>query len=108
MIVVLLPDSTTSADLQPADILFPSIDSFQTYADVSGHSGASPVAYITAEFADDLFPADNLFVVGGDAQPNDRAESYSNGPLHTGSFAFFLRAYPLSDLVSNLFTFCIP
>ena len=39
------------------------------------------MAYITAEFAEDLLPADSLFVVGGDAQPNDRADIYSNGPL---------------------------
>ena len=62
------------------------------------------MAYITAEFAEDLFPADNLFVVGGDAQPNDRAETYSNWPLHTGSSnAFFLRTYPLTDFVSLIF-----
>ena len=59
------------------------------------------MAYITAEFAEDLLPADSLFVVGGDAQPNDRAAIYSNGPLHYGSsYAFFLRTYPLTDFVS--------
>ena len=66
------------------------------------------MAYITAEFADDLFPADNLFVVGGDAQPNDRAEIYSNGPLRYGSsYAFFLRTYPMADFVSlHIFPVC--
>ena len=107
MIVVLLPDSTNGddqvqpADLQPADILFPSIDSLLSYDDVNGHSGPDPAAYITAEFADDLFPVDNMFVVGGNDQPNDHADRYSNGPLSYGSsYAFFLRTYPLTDLVS--------
>ena len=102
MIVILLPESTNNADLQPADVLFPTIDSFQTYDYVSGYSGANPVAYITAEFADDLFPADNLFVVGRGGQPNDRADNYINGPLRYGfSFVFFLRTYPVTDLVSQ-------
>ena len=112
MIVVLLPDSTNGddqvqpADLQPADILFPDINSFMTYDEVDKHTGLNPVAYITAEFADNLFPADNMFVVGGDDQPNDHADRYSNGPLSYGSsYAFFLRTYPLTDSVSPQFFF---
>ena len=98
---MLLPEGVSHTSLQPADILFPSIDSFLSYDDVDGYSGPDPVAYITAEFADDLFPPDNTFVIGGDDQPNDRAESYSNGLFHNGfSFAFFLRTYPLTDFVS--------
>ena len=99
VIVVLLSDSTNSddqvqpADLQPADILFPSIGSFLSYDEVNGYIGPGPVAYVTAEFADDLFPADNTFVVGRNDQPDDNY--YSNGPLRYGSsFSFFLRSYP--------------
>ena len=97
------PRGVSPSFLQPPDLLFPTIDSLLTYADVGERgdgSGPSPVAYITAEFANHLFPDDNVFVVGADGQPNDRAESYSNGALHYGtSFAFFLRTYPLTDFV---------
>ena len=97
---MLLPEDFSPASLLPADALFPNIDSFMTYADSKTYKGPNPVAYITAEFDDKLFPSDSVFTVGVDGQPNDR--QYENGPLpHGTTFAFFLRAYPLIDIVST-------
>ena len=100
VVVVLLPEDFSPASLLPADALFPNIDTFMTYADSKTYKGPNPVAYITAEFDDKLFPSDSVFTVGVDGQPNDR--QYENGPLpHGTTFAFFLRTYPLINIVST-------
>ena len=53
------------------------------------------VAYITSEFAEADFPVSGQFVVGGDNQPNDLPNKYTNGPLTDGEhYTFFLRAFP--------------
>ena len=54
------------------------------------------MAYITAEFDDDLFPDSGLFVVGGEGvnAPNDRPDNYTNAPVcFSGRYTFFVRAY---------------
>ena len=93
--VVLLPDGGLDA-LSPPDQQFPSVASFSDYETANSYSGSDPLAYITAEFAGELFPSNGKFTVGDETQPNDRMNLYVNGPLPRGySFTFFLRAYPL-------------
>lgn len=76
------------------DILFPSLDSFQTYQQVKDQRGANS-GYIAAEFGSDLFPTDNMYTVGDPGQPHDK-DIYYNGELRYGSsYTFFLRAYPI-------------
>ncbi len=50
-------------------------------------------AYIAAEFGDDDFPDNDVYIVGDPTQPNDN-DLYENGPLCYGAtYTFFLRAY---------------
>ena len=93
--VVLLPEGNFES-LLPPDQQFPSLANFANYEAASSYGGSVPLAYITAEFAGGLFPADGRFTVGDETQPNDRAFLYGNGPLrYDSTFTFFLRAYPL-------------
>ena len=93
--VVLLPDGNLES-LMPPDEQFPSLDSFADYDTANSYSGSDPLAYITSEFAGNLFPSNGRFTIGDEAQLNDRRNLYVNGPLHHDfAFTFFLRAYPL-------------
>ena len=62
----------------------------------------SATAYVTAEFAAELFPSTGNFVVGlnssGDVNsPNDRPDIYVNGRLcYSTRYLFFVRAFPVS------------
>ena len=97
MIAVLLPDGNLPDS--PPDQLFPSFDSFISYDDAIRYDSTSPVAYIAAEFSDNDFPNDNMYIIGDENEPDDG--DYTNGLLkYDSSFTFFLRMYPLLDQVS--------
>ena len=100
VIAVLISGSSLPSD--SPDKLFPSLDSFKTYDEIS-NTDSFNVAYIAAEFGSNLFPSSNLYVIGDpDNQPKDKSQYY-NGPLRYGSsFTFFLRAYPIPNNVSDI------
>ena len=101
--VVLLPDGTSVQNLQHPDNQFQNLNG--TAYNPSSCDRASPsvaAAYVTAEFASNLFPSDGVFIVGqtgvADNSPNDRTAVYTNGLLcHSKRYAFFLRAYPAAN-----------
>lgn len=100
VIVVYLKDGTLPS--QSPDEAFPNIQSFTTYENVA-NTEESYDAYITAEFAQSLFPSDGLFTVGDPMEvTNDRSGSYPNQPLQYGSqYTFFLRVYPVTQQASG-------
>ena len=89
---MLLPEGTSVQNLQHPDDQFPDLNG-NAY-DTSTCDRASPsvaTAYVIAEFASSLFPADGVFVVGSASSPNDRATVYTNGELcYSKRYAFFL------------------
>ena len=95
VVAVLLPRGVDLADLREPDMQFPTINSLGTYSDINcGSLGTSATGYITAEFGDNLFPNDNMFIVGDPNQPNDRPNNYTNGQLCSATkYTFFVRAY---------------
>ena len=105
VIAVLLPRGVDLADLREPDVQFPAINSLGTHSDINcGNLGTSATGYITAEFGDDLFPNNNLFIVGDPNQPNDRPNNYTNGQLcYATKYTFFVRAY---TVVSRLINKC--
>ena len=107
--VVLLPDGASIQNLGHPDTQFPNIN--EVPYDPSFCDRASPsvaTAYVTAEFASNLFPPDREFIVGQEEvtgnSPNDRTAVYTNGLLcNSKSYTFFLRAYPVANpTVSSL------
>ena len=108
---MLLPSTVSLTDLREPDMQFPSINSFGTYSDINcGNPGTNAIAYITAEFGDNLFPSNNMFIVGDLNQPNDRPDNYTNGQLcYATNYTFFVRAYTVvSELsVCNLHNYLI-
>ena len=105
VVVVILPQDQILQDLQHPDMLFPSFTDLDKYSpELCDQNFQTPKAYITAEFGQDLYPTDKLFIVGADDDddvnsPNDRPELYTNGVLcYSGRYTFFIRAYPESNL----------
>ena len=104
MVVVILPQDQNLEDLQHPDILFPSITDLDIYSpELCDQNSQAPKAYITAEFGQNLYPRDKLFIVGANDDddvnsPNDQSQ-YTNGVLcYSGRYTFFIRAYPESNL----------
>ncbi len=105
VIVVFLPEGTAISDLNSdSKLQFPQQD-LGTYAHLSCNSKpSSPYAYVTAEMSGDLYKGltGDKFVVGQDKDddmnsPNDRPNSYTNGPLcFATSYTFFVRAFSAS------------
>ena len=109
--VLLLPEDQTANNLQPPDVLYKSINDLGKYnTRLCNEKPSTPVAYITAEFGQDLLPADRRFIVGaeeddGKNSPNDRTETYKNGPLcHGATYTYFIRAYPVDNSVVRYYT----
>ena len=102
---MVLPRGVDLDDLRDPDVQFPTINSLRTYSDINcGSLGTSAIGYITAEFGDNLFPNNNLFIVGDPNQPNDRPNNYTNGQLcYATKYTFFVRAY---TVVSGLIIKC--
>ena len=99
---MLLPSTVSLTDLREPDMQFPSINSFGTYSDINcGNPGTSAIGYITAEFGDNLFPSNSMFIVGDPNQPNDRPDNYTNGQLcYATNYTFFVRAYTVVSELS--------
>ena len=105
VVVVFLPEGIAISDLNSdSQVQFPQQD-LGTYADLSCNSKpSSPYAYVTAEMSGDLYKGltGDKFVVGQDKDddmnsPNDRPNSYTNGPLcFATSYTFFVRAFSAS------------
>ena len=102
---MLLPRGVNLADLREPDVHFPTINSLHTFSDINcGNLGTSAIGYVTSEFGDNLFPNNNLFIVGDPNQPNDRPNNYTNGQLCSATnYTFFVRAY---TVVSRLLNKC--
>ena len=101
--MVILPPNATSMEIHHADILFPESKLSSYMESYCGMSINATMAYITAEFAADLFPSNGNFVVGlnnivGDENsPNDRPNIYVNGRLcYSTKYQFFIRAFSVS------------
>ena len=90
--------------LDNADSLFPPSKLSSYQESLCGMTVGAVKAYVTAEFAADLFPSSGNFVVGvnssGDVNsPNDRPDIYTNGRLcYSTKYSFFIRAFPVSML----------
>ena len=97
MVVVILPLGQSQDDLGDPSSLAPSLDSLDAYSEsFCDQEFTSAKAYITAEFAEELFPNLGVFIVGGEGvnAPNDRPNLYTNGLLcYSGRYTFFVRAY---------------
>ena len=84
--------------LSDPDVDYPTLASLQhfSYADTDNCPNpelGQQIAYITAEFDDNLFPENGYYIVGDRSQPNDQLQ-YNNGPLCYGAtYTFFIRAY---------------
>lgn len=91
--------------LDNADSLFPpsKLNSYQE--SLCGMTVGAVKAYVTAEFAADLFPMSRNFIVGLNSSedvnsPNDRLDIYVNGKLcYAIKYSFFIRAFPVSILL---------
>ena len=101
--MVLLPDGQLPT--AAPDSMFPSNDTFVTYNDIINNEYTEPTAYIAAEFADNMFPKDGMYIIGDQTEHKDR-DYYTNGLLkYDSSFTFFLRAFPL--IVSPTHSICV-
>ena len=97
--VVIIPLSQTQDDLGDPDNQFQDPDAYSP--DFCKQEFTTPLAYITAEFGQGLFPESGVFVVGaegtedpGPYSPNDRQQRYTNGLLcYNKQYTFFVRAY---------------
>ena len=110
MVVVFLPFGQTQDDLTDPDTQYTSLDDFDSYREsFCDEEFSSAKAYITAEFDGGNFPDSGLFIVGGDDgvnSPNDQPDLYTNGFLcFSGSYTFFVRAYPLLDISVRNWTY---
>ncbi len=99
VVVVLLRTGTTPDDngLSNPDTNYPTLNNLTQFSYFDTADCVVPLlteqeAYIAAEFGDDDFPDNNVYIVGDPTQPNDN--DYVNGPLCYGAtYTFFLRAY---------------
>lgn len=96
--VVHLPGGVIPA--QSPDIAFPSQRSFVKPTEVF-MTTSHPSAFIAAEFSDQEFPSTGQFIIGGQDQPNDFPELYTNPNLPAGVYTFFLRAFPRLALTTR-------
>ena len=104
VVVVLLPLSASTVGLDNANSLFPPSKLGSYQESLCRTTTGAVKAYVTAEFAAELFPRSEKFIVGlnssGDENsPNDRPDIYINGRLCYGTkYSFFIRAFPVSIL----------
>jgi hypothetical protein len=102
VVVVVLPLSTSLAGLDNADSLFPPSKLGSHQESLCGLTTGAVKAYVTAEFAAELFPRSGKFIVGLNSSenvnsPNDRPNIYVNGMLcYATKYSFFIRAFPVS------------
>ena len=102
IIVIVLPLNTSLVELSNANSLFPpsNLNSYQE--SLCGMTISAAKAYVTAEFAAELFPRSGNFIVGlnssGDVNsPNDHSDIYVNGRLcYAKKYSFFIRVFPVS------------
>ncbi len=100
MVAILLRTGTTPQDngLTHPDTDYGTLSSLTHFsypdtADCAVPRLTEQEAYIAAEFGDDDFPDNDVYIVGDPTQPNDNNQ-YENGPLCYGAtYTFFLRAY---------------
>ena len=94
-----IPGEGVSTLTGDPDVDYPTFESLQvfSYSNISSCSNtdpSEPMAYIAAEFSDDLFPDNGLYTVGDEDEPNDREDDYTNGRLcPSATYTFFLRTY---------------
>ena len=120
IIAVFLPEGTSASDLDSnSEAQFPQ-NNLGAYDGLSCNSKPSaPFAYITAEMSGSLYKdlPGRRFVVGQDSDddessPNDRPNSYTNGPLcFSSSYTFFIRAFSASgarQVSSEVYVYIYP
>ena len=95
--VIVLPLNDTITRLGNADIVFPPSRLKESY--YCGMNIRVVNAYVTAEFAAELFPRKGNFVVGLNSSPNDHPAIYNNRMLcYSTKYSFFIRAFPVSRI----------
>ena len=105
--VVIIPNGMDPSQLEHPDMEFRDINGITYDETFCDREFTSPHVYVTAEFARDLLPSNNEYIIGQFGQPTDRPV-YTNGLLcYSKNYVFFLRAYTFANPVSDESSVCL-